>query len=284
LQTRSDIIKRYRIKSRDVIGGIPSGEFNTSSPYLAWLAGKSYKNLNTDFLSGMAYRFLYTSATPRRISPNQLLYVEFITLDAGTGISLRLNATYTDNTTQLFTYSLGNVNAYTAYGYKIAPPAYTKEVKSFTISLFGFTSTMESISCSYTQKNLYETEIFYLNSLGGYENCTFTGKTEFSETHSADAFEAQLYPPLNAQKGNYQTFNQKGNEVMVLRSGWVTKEERKGLIDLTLRNEAYLRESLTLEKMLLANGTRVVSKDGEFLYSLEINARFAYDNDALSRV
>lgn len=285
LQFRSGICKRYRLRARDVVGGIPSGAFADTGPAHAWLAGQSYRNSSNDFVGSRAFRFLSTQGSPRYFHPSQRIYIEFITFLAATDANLIITAYYEDNTTEEFTTNLGVLAAFHAYGIRIPTPAWAKPLRYFMIALDGFIGgSMETINCFYTKPSQFAQEIFYLNSLGGYENFVFTGKTEESNTETGEVFEGQLLPPLTAQEGNFMAFNQRSTEGFTLRSGWINEKQRRALKDLTLRNEAYLVQGNQLLRLLISNASYQVRKDGEFLYSLEFQARFAYENVAYSRV
>jgi hypothetical protein len=49
-----------------------------------------------------------------------------------------------------------------------------------------------------------------------------------------------------------------------------------------LHNQAYLVVGSQLRKLIITNATHQTRKDGEYLYALEIQARFAYENTALT--
>src|SRR5690606_4484604 len=54
------LVKRYRVLSRDLVDGEPDSEFETSSAFHAWMAGKNFVNNQTSLREGYAYRFLST--------------------------------------------------------------------------------------------------------------------------------------------------------------------------------------------------------------------------------
>jgi hypothetical protein len=281
LQSFTSICKAYRLLARDVVGGVPAAEFAVAGTSHAWLAGQSYTNQTNDLYQSRAYRLLSTQGSPRYIHPDQRIFVGFLTFIAGTSIQMIITATYTDDTTEEFTIELGNVDSFTGYQMTVPTPIWTKPVASFNLRLFGFIgASMESMNYYYTRPTQWKQEIFYLNSRGGFDNFIFTGKKEESQTDTGEIFEGQLFPPLVAQEGNYITFNQRSYESFILRSGWINNAQREALKDLTLRNEAYLVVGTELRKLIISNATYQTRKDGEFLYSLEIQARCAYDHYA----
>jgi hypothetical protein len=283
LNSYTSICKKYRLLARDVVGGIPTGNFEISGTAHAWLAGQKYTRQANELVGGRAYLFLQTQGIIRYLHPDQRIHIQFLTFMSGEDIKLSIEAQYTDSTTEEFEINLGNINSHTAYYITIPKPAFDPEKKLFRFSLrmFGFIGGSQgSMLFYYTRPTQWKQEIFYLNSLGGFENFMFTGKKEEAHTDTGEIFEGQLYPPLVAEEGNYQTFNQRSHESFTLRSGWINYAQREALKDLTLRNEAYMVVGSDLRKLIITNATYQTRKDGEFLYSLELQARFAYDQHA----
>lgn len=278
------ICKKFRIRVRDLIGGVPSGAFVTIEPAHAWLAGNSFQDNATNPAANRAYRILWTQSSNRFLHPNQSIFLPFLTFQAGTDIQLRINARYTDDTTEIFETPLGNLTAFTNYGITVPRPVWTKELDYFTISLGGFFGgSAEAINVRLLPASQYSQQVFYLNSFGGYENFIFTGKSEFSFTTTSDSFEANLHPGSSSNEGNYTTFNEKLYDSVTLRSGYIKPSQLIALKDMVLRNEVYLVQGTNLRKLKITNATYPQRKDGEFLFSIEIQARFAYDHVALSR-
>jgi hypothetical protein len=281
LQSFTSICKKYRLLARDVVGGIPSGAFEISDTSHAWLAGQAYTRQTNDLYQGRAYQFLTTAGSFQYLHPDQRIFLSFLAFLAGEDIQLIIEAQYTDATTEEFIIELGTIEAFTGYYITIPTPAWEKPLTRFSLRLFGFIGGSQgSMLYYYTRPTQWKQEIFYLNSRGGFENIMFTGKKEESHTGTGEVFEGQLFPPLDAQEGNYLTFNQRSHESFTLRSGWINAIQREALKDLTLRNEAYLVVGTALRKVIITNATYEHRKDGEFLYSLELQARFAYDHHA----
>lgn len=277
------ICKKYRLQARDIVGGVAMGTFAISDPAHAWLAGQSYTDHGYDLSEGRAYKFLYTQDDPKYFHPNQRFHFQFLTFIAGEDISLLIQAHYTDNTTEDFSTPLGDLTAFTGYAINVPKPVWTKPLEKFIVTLTGFFASSEAINCYFRKASQYAQEVFYLNSHGGYENFVFTGKSEYTNTVSGEVFESQVYPGDAADPGNYQSFNQKSFDGVILRSGWLRYADLLALKDMVLRNEVYLVEGTKLRKLIIANATYPTRKDGEFLYSVEIQGRFGFDNTALSR-
>lgn len=279
------LIKRYRLRSRDVVGGDPSGEFSASDPAHAWIAGRSYLDYNADILDGKAYLFLTTKPISRRYHENEKIILYLLPLVSGTA-TLRAIIHFTDGTTQSDTAkTFGSVSPYRPKYIVYTFPTVAKTIAFVEFDITGLTGTAEKLTYRLiSNPGPHFSQLIYLNSLGGYDSIPLMGKIEESHTDSGEVFEGQLHPPLTAQEGNFQAFNQRSTEEFTLRTGWISLDERKALKDLTLRNEAYLVNGTVLTKLLISNASYEVRKDGEFLYSLEIQARKAYENVAYSRV
>jgi hypothetical protein len=290
LQPLPGLTARYRLLARDIIGGMASGGFAVTDPAWAWLAGRSYTDQDKSYSKGAeysfgqrAFKFLLTDDDPRYLQIGQRIHVEFLCFQAGTDIKLRINANYTDATTELFETSLGNLEEGKGYYINAPTPAWTKELSHFTIGLGGFFgAASEVITCRYKKPSPYKKEVFYRNSMGGFQNFIFGGKTEESHSQSGDILDQVSYPPEDGTKGQSLVFNQRSQDSMILRSGWISLAERLALKDMLLHNQAYLVIGSQLRKLIITNASHQTRKDGEYLYALEIQARFAYENTALT--
>lgn len=285
VQEINGLIKKYRLRARDVVGGEPAGTFNNSDPAHAWLAGRSYLDFDTDILTGKAYYFLTSKPTTRRYHSQEKIFLYLLPLVSGTA-TLRAIITFTDGTTQSDTAkTFGSVSPYRPKYLVYTLPAVAKVIDYIEFDITGLTGTAEKLTYKLiSNPGPYHQTLVYLNSLGGYDSFPLIGKTEETHTDSGEIFDGVLFPPLNAQAGNLQSINQRSVEGFTLRTGWINLQERQALKDLTLRNEAYLVEGTKLKKLLISNAAYQIRKDGEFLYSLEFQARYAYENAAYSRI
>jgi hypothetical protein len=283
-QEINGLIKKYRLRARDVIGGEPAGTFNNSDPAHAWLAGRSYLDFDTDILIGKAYHFLSTKPLARRYHQDEKIILYLLPLVSGTA-TLRAIIHFTDGTTQSDTAkTFGSVSPYRPKYLNYTLPTVSKVIDYIEFDITGLSGTAEKLTYKLiSSPGPYFRQLVYLNSLGGYDSIPLIGKTEETHTDSGEIFDGILFPPLDAQVGNLQSINQRSVEGFTLRTGWISFQERQALKDLTLRNEAYLVEGTKLNKLLITNAAYQLRKDGEFLYSLEFQARYAYENVAYSR-
>jgi len=276
-QATTGIVKRYRIAARDVVDGEAQGSFNTSSPGLAWLAGNQYTQIGTDLTTGKAYLFLSTRSTTRRLHPSERIHLQVLPITSGTP-TVRIKAFFTDGTDQTDTVGLSAATALVPFAVNITLPSYAKTVSTIDIDITGLTGTAQKLTYKLIAKpGPYLTQLFFANSLGGLEPIGFTGKTEEINTPTSEIFQAQEYPPTSAQRGNHSAFNQRAVDSLILRSGYLSKAELLSLRDMTLRNQVYILRNNELQKIILTPDSIRLTKQGEFLHSMQFTARFAFD-------
>ncbi len=279
------IVKRFRLRARDLVGGAATVGFEISNPAHAWLAGKDYRSQGADTLIGKAYLFLSTKPLDRRYHPSERIILFLLPLVNGPYV-LRARRFFTDGSDSMDeSHSLGLIPAfrpwYLVYDIPVLP---AKQISRIEFDMVGPAGTKEMLIYRPIAKpGPYFKQLIYLNSLGGFDSVALMGKSEESHTDSGEVFESLPFPSTATQEGNFQTFNQKQFQSFVLRTGWITLPERRALMDLTLRNEAYLVEGTSQRKILITNASYITRRDGEFLYAMEFQARFAHDNHALSR-
>jgi hypothetical protein len=285
LQYQPQTTCAYRLAARDIIGGAALTEFEFSDTYHGWLAGRSYLDAAGSYVDDKAFIFLTTQQENRFLKKGQRLMLPFLALVDSESVNVVIQINYKDQTQEIIELPLGEIESYKAYSYILELPEPEKELDFYLVSLTGFSSGGQgSIKIFIKKQGKFNQEVVYLNSMGGYDNFIFTGKSEFTHTDTGEVFESQLFPADVAQQGNYRAFNQKSTEGVILRTGWLERREILTLRDLTLRNEAYLVVNSQLRKILITNASYRTSKDGEFLQSLEISARFAFDNHSYTKV
>lgn len=285
LQPIRGLAIEYRLLARDIVGGVPSGNFTPTDPAQAWLAGRSLADLAGSYSAGKAYRWLIADSGTNYLYPGQRLHFEFLTLQAGEDIKLRLTAHYTDETSELFETSLGNLPAFRTYYINLPAPVYSKPLDHFTLGLGGYFGAMsDAVYYRYKKAAQYSREIMFRNSLGGFQSFVLTGKAELSHSESGDILDTVEYPPLDSVAGHSLVFNQRSVDSLVLRSGWISYNERRALKDMLLHNEVYLVTANQLRKIIITNATHQERKDGEYLYAIEFQARYAYDESARTQL
>jgi hypothetical protein len=278
------ILKRYRLKVRDVVDGVPVGAFATLDPALAWQAGRRIQLASNDYLSGRAYFLLSVRPTQRRIHPNEPILVQFLALESSADADIVLDIIYTDGTTD--TQNLGGVpiEANHVYAMAISPPSgFATLPAKITLSVNAAEfvgSKPTQVFTTITKPTPWLQLLYFRNSRGGWDSIACYGKSEEFSTPIGEVFEAQEYPLVNGQTGNTKVFNQRATDSFVFRTGYMSKAEHAAMRDLLLRNEVYHSTNATLYKLIISNATFKVHADDEYLYATEITARYAFDQVA----
>jgi hypothetical protein len=276
-------VKRYRLKARDVVDGIPDGSLVATDPGRAWLAGQAYVAHGTDLLSGRAYLFLTTRSLLRRLHPQEKIHLQVLPVSSGTP-TVRIKALFTDGTDQTDTVGLGAAAALVPFAVNISIPAYSKTAHTIEIDITGLSGTAEKLTYRLISRpGPWFRQIFYANSLGGLDHLALTGKCEEIHTPTGEFFEAQEYPLANGQRGNSRAFNQRATDSILLRTGFMSQAEKISLRDLTLRNELWILEGNALRKLILTNAQWSPKSDDNYLHALELTARYSWDEMAYSR-
>lgn len=272
-----DMVKRYRVQSRDLVDGEPVGEFNTQGPYHAWMGGKSFVNNQTDLTSGKAYVWLSTKPTTRRYFPGEFLLLCFLPLESGS-VNLHIIKTPITGEPETVSEAIGNVTAFQPVQLNLTID--TTGLRSFSVGITGLIESASVLLFNVAEKPEYLTHLIYGNSLGGYDVLPMTGRLSFHNEPSGEVIETPLDPDHDGSDSHYRTFNQKAVDSITLRTGYLTLNERRNLRDMALMNEVYLYRSGTLRKLILENTAQLINTEGEFLYSAEFTARYAFDNHA----
>ncbi|AWW31826.1 hypothetical protein DN752_17750 [Echinicola strongylocentroti] len=284
VQQIDGLVKRYRVQSRDVVDGIEATAFSQSAIFHAWLAGQSYVHNLNDLVSDSAYLFLTSRPLARRLFKKEKITLSILPLISGAA-TLRTVVKYLDGTPDdTFSSSLGSLTQYRPVYWNYTLPANFDLIKSVDIDITGLTGTAEKLTYRLIHhRPKYFSQIYYGNSLGGFDSLPLTGVMALSNQPTGEVFETAVVPDHDGQEGTYRTFNQKSHDSMILRTGYMPLEEKLALKDMTLRNHTYLVEGNKLRKLLLENTDHLMRTDGVYQHTAEFTARFAFDNLAYSR-
>jgi len=281
------IIKRYRLLARDLIDGVSSGGFQASGSGYAWQAGNRSNNLTRDRITGNSYIFLSRMPSARRIAKREDISLQILCLQAASGAGIAVTSTLPDGSTTSLTFPLGDLAQYRVYSFTIPGPSGTAANPirmQVSIAAAGFSAATPSITYTTTPNpSPWSEELFMRNSLGGWDKIYCTGKSQSAQAFASEVFEAQAYPdPMGAAgRGSSRSFNQRANQQLILRTGFYSLSEHRAMMDLILRNEAYLINGNQLLPLIITNSSEVEDTDGSYLHACELTARYAYDNHAL---
>lgn len=282
------VMKRYRVKARDVVDGIPVGEFAIVGTSFAWNAGSKYILQDTDIIGNRSYYFLSVRPAIRRIHPDEPISIQFVVFNSSPDVcTLNATLTYTDDTVENIDYPLPVLVAGKAYTILLPNPGsgFAKPVKKILYGITGIfdTSNESAILNTIVNPSPWYKLVYFKNSLGGWESIACMGKSEEFSTASGEVFEAQEYPVTEAKTGNTRSYNQRATDSFVFRTGWMPKAEHTAMRDLLLRNEAYHYSGSKLLKLVISNSAFKVHADDEYLFATEFTARYAYEEVAYGR-
>jgi|GEM_PF-3498946 len=277
LHPLSDMVKRYRVLSRDVVDGEPVGEFNTQGAYHAWMAGTSFVNNQMDLVGNNAAVWLTTKPYNRRYYPGEFLPLCILPTASG-NLTLKITRHPVTGESELVEEALGAVTAFHPVQFNLQVD--TTGLKSFDVGLSGIDGGYYTLKFAILPQPEYLTHLIYGNSLGGYDVLPMTGKQSFHNETSGEVIETALDPDHTGSDSNYRTFNQKAVDSLTLRTGYMALTERLCLRDMALMNEVYIYRGGTLRKLILENAAQLLNSEGEYLHSSEFTARYAFDNFA----
>lgn len=129
-----------------------------------------------------------------------------------------------------------------------------------------------------------EKVFFYRNSFSAYDTFRFTGKSELNLEYDrlgAVALKQERYSFFNAPSVQFSILE---TESCKANSGWVSKDEKQCLREMLLSPECY--EQIGAELFRIVIKTAKITpflKDGEYLYSLEIEYERSWQNAFFSR-
>lgn len=278
IQPFPGVVKRFLLKARDIVSGIPEGDFTETATFHALFAGTSIENGSPD-LSGKAYVFLSTRKQNRRVHNSEILNIQFLPLTNGTP-TVTITS-YTNASTSTIDVVGSPVTAYQAQSLLLEIPN-RENLKKIEVTISGLSGTTETLvfeSVSHFSED--PRQLFYLNSMGGFESVSLMGKSEFSTSIQADIFEQEPSSQMTPDTGNSIAFNQSLTETMIIQAGIFKRADLKNCMDIPLRNLVWLYENSTFKKIIISPETYSTNKIGEDIHSLSMKARFAYSNHSI---
>jgi len=220
-----------------------------------------------------SHDILFQSARPAtsHISLNQPLHFYFINpFTASRFFSLDLVIHYTDSTTlDIDMEQYLGVNSW-AQGCLFVSPGILqleavtpgKTIKKLVVKIVSNNSeTTDEFTLIPYRSNFLQTLVFK-NSFGAYDHVPFFGYSEFSDKYSREIF-------TNSQK-DISLLEVSESEIIILNSGWITKDERNWIRDLLLSKEVYLIQNNMLQAHVVLSEEILRHKDNEYLYAISV--------------
>lgn len=292
---RSNHIKRYRYSFAELFDD-EIQRMSSPGSARAILGAFDYKmiaGLNgieysfTDFI--ITYKSFLTwqpiSKTINRTQPEKLFFLVFNNINS---LELHIKVYYTDGTNsddqELFTFS--DVNQYDVYEFMVGfsqidfSKFSSKTVASYDIWLEDNAGNIQSqVRTFVLDAKTYRHERIFLfrNSFGGFDTLRATGrKTQLNEyermirDRNDEGFSLQ---------GHYQVLER---SIFSINSGWLSLAQRNWLRELLLSREAYEILGGYKFPILITDDKREFRDDDNYLYSLEINYKYAFKDPAFT--
>lgn len=276
-ETAAKLLYRYRLRHQLLVDGVPDGSEAVTAARHAWMAGRPYRYPDLDVWEGKAYLWLSTRPLNRNVCPmeHQLLYV--LPLEDGTYV-LEETKTYANGTTATTLRSLGVQEQYRAFVFRYELPADWANIAQVSLRLAGRELAAEVLTLRPRANPRYAVQVLYGNSLGGFDSYCFAGKQENYSEPFGELLERELQPDHDRQEGTLETYNQGSFDSLVLRTGYLSLEEKLALKDMELRNHMYVVDGNQLMRVVLEPAERLDEKDGDTIHGLSYRARVAHVN------
>jgi hypothetical protein len=194
--------------------------------------------------------------------------------------SVTVRTRWNDGAVAFSVYDQGTASRYTAYRFALLLennrlPGYTagREFDTVEVEING---TLEQTFLRREQATDYIQEVYYANSLGGFDTLICTGKgTDQLET---ERLTAEVYLPDNytANQGTRLTYHASGTVKRKFATGPMTKAELEAHLGLFLTKEVRIKVNNTAVPVLILSKQVTRQADGEHLYAFEFEAEYAY--------
>lgn len=273
------VVHRYGFTYRLMVDGEPTGSNTVESGLHAWLAGKPYAFPDVNPWEGKAYLWLTTRPMVRPVHPMERNIFYIMPLETGE-YTLETVIHYKNTIKETSTRSLGSQDRYRPFFFRYFLPDDWEDILQIELAIRGRILTEEVLTLRPQADPQFAAQVFFGNSLGGFDSFCFAGKQEnFSET-TGELLETALQPDHDRQEGTLSAYNRLSYDSLVLRTGYVSLPEKNALKDMSLRNHIYLVDGTELRKILLENTESFDRKDGTYIHSAEYRARLAFDNNS----
>lgn len=292
---RSNHIKTYRLSHAEVYEDIVR-RLSSASSYRAMLGAFDYKMIAalngadysvTDFIT--TYKsFLTWQPTTKKINQTQPEKLYFLVYNDIISMELHIKVYFTDGTDsgdqELET--IAGVNQYEVYELMIGysqidfTKISAKIVDYYEIWLEDGTGTVQSEVRTYqVDTKTYRNERIFLfrNSFGGFDTFRATGrKTQVNE------YERLILDKNDEGFSLQEQYQILERSVFTCSTGWITLAQRNWLRELLLSKEAYEIINGYKFPILITDEKREFRDDENYLYSLEINYRYAFKDPAFA--
>lgn len=232
--------------------------------------------------------FLTWQPTTKTISQDQPEKLYFLVFNDISAIEIHIKAYFTDGTDsgdqQLAT--IGSVSQYQVYEIMIGynqidwDKISEKDIEKYEIWLEDNAGNVQSQVRTYIlETKSYRNERIFLfrNSFGAFDTLRATGrKTQQNE------YERMILEKNDENFSLQQQYQVLERSVFTLNTGWLTLSERNWLRELLLSEEVYEIMGDYKFPVIITDEKREFRDDDNYLYSLEINYKFAFKDPVFS--
>jgi len=292
---RGNHIKRYRLTYGELYDDTVR-RLSEASVYRAIIGTFDYKmiaGLNgqqysfTDFIT--TYKsFLTWQPTSKKINRTQPEKLFFLVFNNVASLELHIKVYFTDGTDsgdqELVT--IAGVSRYDVYELMVGynqidfTKINAKAVSSYEIWLEDNAGNIQSQTRTYTiDPRSYRNERIFLfrNSFGGYDTLRATGRKKHTNEYERLILEKNL-ANFTLQE-QYQVLEQ---SVFSINTGWLSFAQRNWLRELLISKEVYEIIGGYKFPIILQDEKSELKDDENYLYSLEINYKYAFKDPAFT--
>ncbi|MDN3688703.1 InlB B-repeat-containing protein [Cyclobacterium jeungdonense] len=273
------IVHRYRLRHALLVDGVQEGGESLTSSRHAWLAGRPYTFPDVNPWEGKAYLWLTTRPMVRPVYPVEKSIFYVLPLETGE-YTLEQTIHYKNTVKETVSRPLGTQERYRPFVFRFFLPEDWEDILQIELRLAGRILSEEVLTLRPQANPRYPQQVFYGNSLGGFDSFCFAGKKEQFSEASAEIFESNLQPDHDRQEGTLSAYNQLAFDSLILRTGYISLPEKTALKDMILRNHTYMVSGSSLQRIVLQPTESFDQKDGEYLHAQEYRARLAHNNSS----
>lgn len=278
-ETLEGIVHRYRLRHALLVDGVQEGGESLTSSRHAWLAGRPYTFPDVNPWEGKAYLWLTTRPMVRPVYTMEKSIFYVLPLETGE-YTLEQTIHYKNTVKETVSRPLGTQDRYRPFAFRYFLPEDWEDILQIELRLAGRILSEEVLTLRPQANPRYPQQVFYGNSLGGFDSFCFAGKKEQFFEASAEIFESNLQPDHDRQEGTLSAYNQLAFDSLILRTGYISLPEKTALKDMILRNHTYMVSGSSLQRIVLQPTESFDQKDGEYLHAQEYRARLAHNNNS----
>lgn len=125
----------------------------------------------------------------------------------------------------------------------------------------------------------FERTFIFRSSMGGYEVARFTGTGETTVENERQTVILQSFEDFSFRNPPSRVFDSFESLKCKANTGWISREQREAMRDFLLSTECYeILDDLLFPVVVSSTRIRSFSKDGEYMYNMEVEYERAYND------